>query len=148
MGILSASYEGDTLVIDTVGVKIGPFAMVDVYGTPHTPALHVVERYRLVDYEFAKAAEERGAKENLSVPGDDTGLLRDPNYKGKGLQLEFTVEDDGVFTTPWSATVTYRRPRSLVGGWPENVCADNPNAYDPHERGKHAAVPSADTLDF
>jgi hypothetical protein len=34
-------YEGDTLVIDTVGVKIGPFAMVDWYGTPHTPALHV-----------------------------------------------------------------------------------------------------------
>jgi hypothetical protein len=28
-------YEGDTLVIDTVGVKVGPFAMVDMYGTPH-----------------------------------------------------------------------------------------------------------------
>jgi hypothetical protein len=38
-------YEGDTLVIDTVGVKIGPFAMVDSFGTPHTEALHVVERY-------------------------------------------------------------------------------------------------------
>ena len=38
-------YEGDTLVIDTVGVKIGPFAMLDMYGTPHSPALHVVERY-------------------------------------------------------------------------------------------------------
>jgi hypothetical protein len=36
-------YEGDTLVIDTVGVKIGPFAAVDWYGTPHTEALHVVE---------------------------------------------------------------------------------------------------------
>jgi len=43
-------YEGDTLVIDTVGIKIGPFAMVDMYGTPHTEKLHVVERYRLVDY--------------------------------------------------------------------------------------------------
>ena len=31
-------YEGDTLVIDTVGVKIGPFAMVDFYGTPYTSA--------------------------------------------------------------------------------------------------------------
>jgi hypothetical protein len=40
-------YEGDTLVIDTVGVKRGPFAMVDMYGTPFSPALHVVERYRL-----------------------------------------------------------------------------------------------------
>jgi hypothetical protein len=47
-------YEGDTPVIDTVGVKIGPFAMVDFYGTPYTAALHVVERYRLLDYEAAK----------------------------------------------------------------------------------------------
>ena len=30
-------YEGDTLVIDTVAIKIGPFAMVDMYGTPHSP---------------------------------------------------------------------------------------------------------------
>src|SRR5262249_44143686 len=42
-------YEGDTLVIDTIGIKADrPFAMVDMYGTPHTEALHVVERYRLV----------------------------------------------------------------------------------------------------
>jgi hypothetical protein len=67
-------------VIDTVGIEIGPYAMVDVYGTPHTPALHVVERYRLIDYEAAKAAEERAAKENLSVPVGDTGLPCDPDY--------------------------------------------------------------------
>src|ERR1700730_3713425 len=45
-------YEGDVLVIDTVGVKADrPFAMVDMYGTPFSAALHVVERYRMVDYE-------------------------------------------------------------------------------------------------
>ena len=43
-------YEGDVLVIDTVGIKADPFAMVDMYGTPHSQALHVVERYRLIDY--------------------------------------------------------------------------------------------------
>ena len=58
-------YEGDTLVIDTVGTKVGPFAMVDMYGTPHSPALHVVERYRLIDYEAAKDAIERNDKENF-----------------------------------------------------------------------------------
>jgi len=100
-------YEGDTLVIDTVGVKIGPLAMVDLYGTPHSSALHVVERYRLLDYEAAKAAEERNEKENLGIPMADNGIARDPDYKGKGLQLEFTVEDEGVFTTPWSATMIY-----------------------------------------
>ena len=48
-------YEGDMLVIDTVGIKADrPFAMVDQFGTPYTTALHVVERYRLIDYEAAK----------------------------------------------------------------------------------------------
>jgi len=58
-------YERDTLVIDTVGVKIGLFAMVDFYGTPYTEALHVVERYQLLDYETAKEGLERDARENL-----------------------------------------------------------------------------------
>src|SRR5712671_2683769 len=57
-------YEGGTLVIDTVGIKVGPFAMVDMYGTPFTEKLHVVERYRLVDYDAAKDAIERNDKEN------------------------------------------------------------------------------------
>ena len=35
-------YEGDTLVVDTVGIKVGRYSMVDWYGTPHTAALHVV----------------------------------------------------------------------------------------------------------
>jgi hypothetical protein len=64
------------------------------------------------------------------------------------LQLEFTVEDDGVFTTPWTATVTYRRPSGPLGQWPEFVCAENPNAYDPRDPGKKAAVPTADKPDF
>src|SRR5262245_49059876 len=76
-------YEGDTLVIDTVGVKIGPFAMVDMYGTPHTEALHVVERYRLLDYEAAKEAEERGQKELVHIRVADPGFARNPNYRGK-----------------------------------------------------------------
>ena len=70
----------------------------------HSPALHVVERYRLLDYESAKQAEERGQRE-LSRFGRDPGLARNPHYSGNGLQLEFTVEDDVVFTKPWSAAV-------------------------------------------
>jgi hypothetical protein len=138
-------YVGDTLVIDTVGVRIGPFAMVDMYGTPHSPALHVVERYRLLDYEAAKEAEERGEKGNFRLQGSDPGIARDPNYKGKGLHLEFTVEDEGVFTTPWSAAITYQRPLSPLGQWPESVCAENRHEY---YAGKDAAVPTADKPDF
>ena len=42
-----------------------PFAMVDFYGTPYTQALHVVERYRLLDYEGAKEGLERDLRKNL-----------------------------------------------------------------------------------
>jgi hypothetical protein len=35
-------YEGDTLVIDIVGVKVGRYTMIDRLGTPYTEALHVV----------------------------------------------------------------------------------------------------------
>jgi hypothetical protein len=84
--------------------------MVDLYGTPQGPALHVVERYRLLDYEVAKAVEERNENANLGLPMADNGIARDPDYKGKGLQLEFTVDDQGVFTTPWSPTMIYSHP--------------------------------------
>ena len=136
-------YEGDTLVIDTVGIKNErPFAMVDVYGTPYTKALHVVERYRLVDDEAAKAAEGRTLKENISIPFNDSGLAVDPGYKGKALQLQFTVEDEGVFTMPWSASMIYRR---ASGAWPEFVCAENTHEY---YAGKESEVPRADRPDF
>jgi hypothetical protein len=46
-------YEGDTLVVDTVGLSERTF--VDNYRTPHTTQLHVVERYRLA--EDGKALE-------------------------------------------------------------------------------------------
>jgi len=71
-------------------------------------------------------------------------FARNPDYKGKGLQLQFTVEDEGVFTMPWSATVTYRRPLSTLGGWPEFVCAENSYGYP----GRKTAIPTADRPDF
>jgi hypothetical protein len=137
-------YEGDMLVIDTVGVKTErPFAMVDFYGTPYTEALHVVERYRLFDYEAAKEGLERNAKENLNLRGADAGSAPDYAYRGKLLQLQFTVEDEGVFTMLWSATVTYQRGRE---SWREIVCAENTQELVLAGRG--AAIPRADKPDF
>ena len=40
-------YEGDTLVIDTIGLNNK--TVVDNYRTPHTEKLHVTERWRMVD---------------------------------------------------------------------------------------------------
>ncbi len=39
-------YEGDTLVVDTVGIKTMDVVPLDRFGTPHTEKLHVVERIR------------------------------------------------------------------------------------------------------
>jgi hypothetical protein len=133
-----ARYEGDTLVIDTVGTKANrPFAMIDLYGTPYTEKLHVVERYRLLDYDDAKEGLDRDAKENQRPA---VGI--DRNYRGKHLQIHFTVEDEGVFTTPWSATITYGRGSTE---WPETVCAENTQEYYNH---KESDVPRADKPDF
>jgi hypothetical protein len=131
-------YEGDTLVIDTIGVRTDrPFGMIDLYGTPYTKALHVVERYRLVDYDEAKDGIERDAKENRRIPG-----FRDPNYRGKYLQLVYTVEDKGSFTMPWTATITYGRG---TDEWPETVCSEN--IREPFQ-GKESDVPRAARADF
>ena len=40
-------YEGDTLVIDTIGLN--DRTVTDRNGTPHTETMHVVERYRIAD---------------------------------------------------------------------------------------------------
>jgi hypothetical protein len=113
-------YGGDPLVIDTVGIKADrPFAMIDWYGTPYTQALHVIERYRLLDYAAAKEGLDRDAKQHNPVQG-----IRDPNDPGKYLQLQFTIEDEGVFTAPWTATMTYVRDPD---GWAGNgLCRKHP----------------------
>jgi hypothetical protein len=40
-------YEGDTLVVDTIGLSTK--TVVDSFRTPHTEKLHVVERWHLID---------------------------------------------------------------------------------------------------
>jgi len=131
-------YEGnDTLVVDTVGVKTDrPYAMIDLYGTPYTGALHMIERYHLIDYDEAKDGIERDKKENMRVAG-----RLDPEYRGKYLQVLYTVEDAGVFTTAWSATATFGKGDP---DWPETVCAENPHVY----YDKDETVPEAKKPDF
>jgi hypothetical protein len=56
-------YEGDTLVVDTIGFNDKTF--VDSYRTPHTDKLHVVERFRVIDngntLEVAFTVDDPGA---------------------------------------------------------------------------------------
>ena len=137
-------YEGDTLVVDTVGIAVAPYPVVDRFGTPFTEALHVVERYRLIDYQTAVAAQARGFKEWLNIGAYGV----DSEFKGKGMQLEFTVEDPNVFTTPWKGVITYRRAERDF--WEERICAENITHFDPnvYYSDKTARVPTADRFDF
>jgi hypothetical protein len=56
-------YEGDTLVVDTIGLNDRTF--VDNYRTPHTKNLHVVERFRMIEggntLEATVTVEDPGA---------------------------------------------------------------------------------------
>ena len=109
-------------MIDTVGVKTDrPYAMIDLFGTPYTKSLHIVERYRLREYDDVKDAIERNKKENWLFHGDVFS-----KHRGKFLQVHLTIDDAGVFTTPWTATLTYV-PRPDVAA--EVVCAENPHEY-------------------
>ena len=131
-------YEGDTLVIDTMGIRADrPFAMIDLFGTPFTEKLHVVERYRLVDHEVAKDAMQRGTKENRRAGGP-----YNPDYTDKYLRVDFTIEDQDAFTTPWTAVMIYLRDR---GEFPEAVCAENRFSF---HNNKDADFPHADKPDF
>jgi hypothetical protein len=60
-------YEGDTLVIDTIGLNDKTF--LDNYRTPHTDKLHVTERWRLV---------ENGAKLEVVITIDDPDTFNQP----------------------------------------------------------------------
>jgi hypothetical protein len=131
-------YEGDTLVIDTVGVKTDrKYAMIDLFGTPYSDKLRIVERYRLRDYDDVKDALERNKNENWLFAGDVWTRHRG----GKFLQLHVTIEDEGVFTTPWTATLTY----APADQPPESICAENPNEY---YNNKEADIPKAEKPDF
>jgi len=138
-------FEGGTLIVDTIGIKTGPYSMVDSYGTFHSGALHLVERYRLIDDDVAKASAERSERENRRLLADNilgNGVAIDSEFKGKALQVQFTVEDENVFTMPWSAVSTYWHPS---GDGVERVCAQNIRKY---YAGLNIAIAKADKPDF
>jgi len=136
-------YEGDTLVVDTVAIKTGPYPMTDMMGTPFSNRLHVIERFRLIDAATAKTFAERGEAENGRVAGENgDGVEIDPDHQDKGLQLIVTIDDPGMLNGPWSGTVTYRRP---LPDWAESVCAENTReSY----AGRETAIPVATKPDF
>ena len=60
-------YEGDTLVVDTIGMNNKTY--VDNFWTPHTDKLHVVERFRMID---------GGKTLEAHIQVEDTGAFTTP----------------------------------------------------------------------
>ena len=60
-------YEGDTLVVDTIGLN--DRTTVDNYRTPHTDKIHVVERFKMID---------GGKTLQATVTVDDPGTFNMP----------------------------------------------------------------------
>jgi hypothetical protein len=63
-------------------------------------------------------------------------------HRGKFMQVHVTVEDKGVFTSPFTATITYVPSSNPLG---EGACAENPHEY---YNNKDSDVPKADKPDF
>ena len=141
MGHSVGHYEGDTLVVDTIGIEVGPYTMVDRFGTPQSEAMHVIERYRLIDDEEARAAQERHEQTAGRLGGKAGNTSFVPGYK-KGLQIQVTIDDPNIYTTQWSGNVTYRRTQDP---WEERICAENASQGH-HEGIEHP--PTADKPDF
>jgi hypothetical protein len=142
MGDSVGHWEGDVLVIDTAGIKTDAFTSVDRFGTPQSEAMHVVERYRLIDGGAAVAQIDTYETSEGTVGGGGRVAGYNPDTSLKGLQLEVTMEDPKVFTSPLTARVTYRR---VISQWQESVCADNPME---HYKDEWIGLPTADHLDF
>ncbi len=102
-------YEGDTLVVDTIGFN--DITDIDNYRTRHSSKLHIVERIRMIE-------------------------------DGSVLEIVIQIEDEGAFTTPWSAVRRFRRVNQPIV---ETVCAENNETYFGFDV---MPIPQDDTPDF
>jgi hypothetical protein len=123
-------YEGDTLVVDTIGIS--EKSLVDNFGTPHSPQLHTVERYRI--------AEDRMRLEvNLHV--EDPGAFTTPwnaiqRYRRvePGVAEREKRPDDFLSATGDAAPML------------ESSCAENPHGL--FDAPGTLPIPQADKPDF
>lgn len=121
-------YEGDTLVVDTIGLNDKTF--VDGFDTPHTTQLHVVERFHMINggevLEVNVHVEDPGA---FTMPWDAIQRYR---------RFEMVASRKNVANLTQLAT-----PEE--GPLTEAVCADNPNTFMGME---HKPLPQAAVPDF
>jgi hypothetical protein len=122
-------YEGDTLVVDTVGVDTR--TVVDNYQTPHSEKLHTIERFHMID--GGKTLEV-----NLHV--EDPGAFTTPwNAIQRYHRVEPRVAETAEAFNAVSST-------SAAGPLIEASCAENPNSLFGAEGA--LPVPQTEKPDF
>jgi len=120
-------YEGDTLVVDTIGLN--DKTLMDRYGTPHTEQLHVVERFRVI---------EGGKFVEATIHVEDPGAYTTPwNASNRWRRVEPGVAENDIPITELSTG-------SAAGPLQEFVCAENPGNYF----GGKLQIPYAAKPDF
>jgi hypothetical protein len=107
-------YEGDTLVVDTIGIDERTW--VDGFGTPHTKQLHVIERFHLIEdgkvLEANIHVEDPGA---FTMPWNAIQRFRQYEAAARQLPIERIAQ---LASAP-------------EGPMKELICADNPNSFFP-----------------
>jgi hypothetical protein len=107
-------YEGDTLVVDTIGLD--ERAPVDGFGTPHTNQLHVIERFHLIEdgtvLEANLHVEDPGA---FTMPWDAIQRFRQYEAAVRKVPIERLAQ---LASAP-------------EGPLREIICAENPNSFFP-----------------
>ena len=105
-------YEGDALVVDTIGLDDRTW--VDGFGTPHTKQLHVIERFHLIENGNVLEAnihiEDPGA---FTMPWDAIQRFRQYEAAVRKMPIERIAQ---LASAP-------------EGPLTEMICADNPSSF-------------------
>jgi hypothetical protein len=122
-------YQGDTLVVDTIGLDDRTLA--DGFGTPHTNQLHVIERFHLIEdgnvLEANVHVEDPGA---FTMPWDAIQRFRQYEAAVAKVPIERVVQ---LASAP-------------EGPLTEMICAENPNSFFPGTTA--LPIPQAVVPDF
>src|SRR5215470_5720810 len=122
-------YEGDTLVVDTIGID--ERTLVDGFGTPHTKELHVIERFHLIE-------DGKGLEANVHI--EDPGAFTMP---WDAVQ-RFRQYEAAVRKLPIERLA--RLASAPEGPMSELICAENRNSFFASQPG--LPVPQAVAPDF
>ncbi len=123
-------YEGDTLVVDTIGIS--DKSLVDNFGTPHTDQLHTIERFRMSD---------NGLRLEVNLHVEDPGTF---TTAWDAIQRYRRVEP-GVAENPRRAN-DFLSAAGVAGPMIESSCAENPHGL--FDAPGTLPIPQADRPDF